>query len=108
MLGIDSDNDSAFINDHLFRFCQANQVTFTRSRAGKKNDNCYVEQKNWSVVRRLAGYGRLETDKELNILNQIYDVARLYQNFFQPSLKLLSKERLSAKIIKRYDEAKTP
>ncbi|MCR4397757.1 MAG: ISNCY family transposase, partial [Firmicutes bacterium] len=95
-------------NDHLLRFCQANQVTFTRSRAGKKNDNCYVEQKNWSVVRRLAGYGRLETDKELNVLNQIYDVARLYHNFFQPSLKLLSKERLGAKVIKRYDEAKTP
>lgn len=108
LLGIDSDNDSAFINDHLFRFCQANQVTFTRSRAGKKNDNCYVEQKNWSVVRRLAGYGRLETDKQLTILNQIYDVARLYHNFFQPSLKLLSKERVGAKVIKRYDEAKTP
>jgi hypothetical protein len=86
LLGIDSDNDSAFINSHLFRFCQANQITFTRSRAGKKNDNCYVEQKNWSVVRRIAGYSRFDTEKELDILNQIYDVVRLYQNFFQPSL----------------------
>ena len=108
LLGIDSDNDSAFINSHLLRFCQTHQVTFTRSRAGKKNDNCYVEQKNWAAVRRLAGYSRFETEDELRILNQIYDVARLYQNFFQPSLKLASKERGGAKVTKRYDKAQTP
>ena len=108
LLGIDSDNDSAFINNHLVRFCEAHRVTFTRSRAGKKNDNCYVEQKNWSVVRRLVGYSRFETEEELRVLNQIYDVARLYQNFFQPSLKLASKERVGAKVTKRYDKAQTP
>lgn len=108
LLGIDSDNDSAFINAELLRFCHANQITFTRSRAGKKNDNCYVEQKNWSVVRRVAGYSRFESEQELEIVNQLYDVLRLYQNFFQPSLKLISKERAGAKVTKHYDRAKTP
>jgi hypothetical protein len=108
LLGIDSDNDGAFINHHLFRFCQAHMVTFTRSRAGNKNDNCYVEQKNWSVVRRRVGYGRLETDKELELLNALYDVARLYQNFFQPSCKLQRRQRNGAKVTKWYDKAKTP
>lgn len=108
LLGIDSDNDSAFINHHLFRFCQEHKVTFTRTRAGKKNDNCYVEQKNWSLVRRMVGYGRLETDRELQLLNHLYEVARLYHNFFQPWCKLLSKQRNGAKVTKRYDQAQTP
>jgi hypothetical protein len=108
LLGIDSDNDSAFINNHLRRFCEANKVTFTRIRPGRKNDNCYVEQKNWSVIRRNAGYARYESDKELELLNRMYDLLRLYQNFFQPSMKLESKERDGAKVTRRYDQAMTP
>lgn len=108
LLGIDSDNDSAFINDHLIRFCQQNHITFTRSRAGKKNDNCYVEQKNWSVIRKVVGYNRYDTETELNLLNRIYDILRLYQNFFQPSVKLISKERVGSNVIKRYDKPATP
>ncbi len=65
-------------------------------------------QKNWSVVWKTVGYSRYDTEKQLHVLNQIYDVLKLYQNFFQPSLKLQSKERIGAKVIKRYDEAKTP
>jgi len=60
--GLDSDNDSTFINAHLFRYCEENEITFTRSRVGNKNDGCYVEQKNWSVVRRTVGYARHDTE----------------------------------------------
>jgi len=67
-----------------------------------------VEQKNWSVIRRAVGYGRYDTDKELNILNKLYGYLRLYVNFFQPVRKLIKKERIGSKVIKRYDEAKTP
>ncbi len=61
ILGIDSDNGSEFINAHLNRYCQRNSITFTRSRANKKNDSCYVEQKNWDVVRKMIGYARFDT-----------------------------------------------
>jgi len=67
-----------------------------------------VEQKNWSVIRRAVGYGRYDTDKELSILNELYSYIRLYVNFFQPVRKLIKKERIGSKVIKRYDEAKTP
>jgi len=67
-----------------------------------------VEQKNWSVIRRAVGYSRYDTDKELSILNELYVYLRLYVNFFQPVRKLIKKERIGSKVIKRYDEAKTP
>jgi len=108
ILGFDSDNGSEFINDHLIRYCEEEHITFTRSRPYRKNDSCYIEQKNWSVIRRTVGYGRYDTEKELNLLNQSYSYLRLYVNFFQSVRKLVEKKRIGSKIIKRYDEAKTP
>ena len=108
ILGIDSDNGAEFINAHLIRYCKEHKITFTRSRPYRKNDSCFVEQKNWSVIRRAVGYARYDTDKELNILNELYSYLRLYVNFFQPVRKLIKKERIGSKVIKRYDEAKTP
>ena len=108
LLGIDSDNGGEFINDILFRYCQSEQITFTRSRPYKKNDQAHVEQKNWSVVRPLIGYDRFETQAELSILSAIYEDLRLYVNFFQPVLKLIGKDQIDGKTIKRYDLAATP
>ena len=108
ILGIDSDNGAEFINAHLIRYCEERKITFTRSRPYRKNDSCFVEQKNWSVIRRAVGYARYDTDKELSILNELYRYLRLYTNFFQPVRKLIKKERIGSKVIKRYDEAKTP
>jgi hypothetical protein len=108
LLGIDSDNGGEFINDLLYRYCLEEKITFTRSRPYQKNDQAHVEQKNWSVVRHTVGYDRWETQEELLLLESIYDDLRLYINFFQPSLKLIAKERIGNKTIKRYDLAKTP
>ena len=108
VLGIDSDNGSEFINHHLSNYCQENEITFTRSRPYRKNDNCYVEQKNWSVVRKVVGYYRHDTDQERIIINKIYKVLRPYTNYFQPSMKLVEKTREGAKVTKTYDKAKTP
>ena len=108
LLGIDSDNGSEFINDLLYRYCLDEKITFTRSRPYKKNDQAHVEQKNWSVVRHTVGYDRWETEQELALLESIYDDLRLYINFFQPSFKLIAKERIGNRTIKRYDTAKTP
>lgn len=108
LLGLDSDNGSEFINAHLMRFCQQHQITFTRSRPYRKNDNCFVEQKNYSVVRRAVGYGRYDTQAELLVLNALYEYLRLYTNFFQPVMKLSEKRRVGSLVKKRYDQAKTP
>ena len=108
LLGIDSDNGSEFINDLLYRYCLDEKITFTRSRPYRKNDQAHVEQKNWSVVRHTVGYGRWETKQELTLLESIYDDLRLYINFFQPSFKLIAKERIGNQTVKRYDTAKTP
>ncbi len=108
LLGIDSDNGSEFINDLLYRYCLTEKITFTRSRPYKKNDQAHVEQKNWSVVRHTVGYDRWETEQELAILESIHADLRLYINFFQPSLKLIAKQRIGNLTIKRYDTAKTP
>ena len=108
ILGLDSDNGAEFINAHLLRYCAEEHITFTRSRPYRKNDSCFVEQKNWSVIRRTVGYGRYDTDNELNLLNELYGYLRLYVDFFQPVRKLIKKERIGSKVIKRYDEAKTP
>jgi hypothetical protein len=106
--GIDSDNGSEFINDLLWRYCQAEEITFTRSRPYKKNDQAHVEQKNWSVVRHTVGYDRWESEEEYGLLQSIYQDLRLYINFFQPVLKLIVKERVGTKTIRRYDKAQTP
>jgi hypothetical protein len=108
LLGLDSDNGSEFINHHLYAYCHREGITFTRSRSYKKNDSCHVEQKNWSVVRRLVGYDRYNSHAALETLNRLYDLLRLYINFFQPVMKLVSKTRHGAKVHKVYDTAKTP
>lgn len=108
ILGIDSDNGGEFINAHLMRYCEREHITFTRGRAYKKNDSCYVEQKNWDVVRKMIGYGRFETDKQLDIIKRIESLLAFYQNYFQPSQKLISKTRIGAKVKKKYDDAQTP
>ncbi|MGZ4516965.1 MAG: integrase, partial [Mycobacteriaceae bacterium] len=105
--GIDSDNGSEFINGHLLRYCEQEQITFTRSRSGNKNDGCHVEQKNWSVVRRAVGYHRYDTSAELELLNAIYVLLRLQTNFFSPQQRLLEKHRHGAKVTKKYARAKT-
>ena len=106
--GIDSDNGSEFINAHLFAFCKACKITFTRSRAGNSNDGSYVEQKNWTHVRELVGYLRYDTDAELKTLNEIWALNDSYTNYFCAQQKLVSKVRDGAKVTKRYDEAKSP
>jgi len=108
LLGIDSDNGSEFINESLYNYCRDHKITFTRSRPYRKNDSCFVEQKNYSVVRRAVGYQRFETEEQLRLLNQLYEKLDLYTNFFQPSLKLKSKERHGARVTKKYHEARTP
>ncbi len=108
LLGIDSDNGAEFINDELVRYCAQEHVTFTRGRAGRKNDNPYVEQKNWSVVRRLVGYGRYATQKQVAQLNAVYTVYRLYVNHFLPVQKLVAKVRDGSKVKKVYDDPRTP
>lgn len=108
LLGIDSDNDSVFLNAHFTRYCHANQLTFTRSRPYKKNDQCRVEQKNGAVVRKIVGYGRFDTFEQLEILRRIYGLLAFYQNYFQPSAKLISKQRIGARVKKKYDTPQTP
>jgi hypothetical protein len=108
ILGIDSDNGSEFINEQLLRYCTEQNITFTRARAGHKNDGAHVEQKNWSVVRRTVGYHRYDTAPELALLNEIYPLLGLMTNFFTPSQKLVHKHRVGAKVTRRYDEAATP
>jgi hypothetical protein len=108
LLGIDSDNGSEFLNAHLVRWCEQEQLTFTRSRPYWKNDQAHVEQKNWSVVRRLLGYDRYETEAELAVLQRLYQGLRLWTNHWQPVLKLVGKEREGAKVRKRYDTAQSP
>ena len=108
LLGLDSDNGAEFINDELMRYCAEEQITFTRGRVGRKNDNPFVEQKNWSVVRRLVGYGRYETQGQVNQLNALYAVYRLYVNHFLPVQKLVAKVREKSRVKKIYDTPKTP
>jgi len=108
LLGLDSDNGGEFINNHLYRYCLQHKITFTRARKYRKNDNCYVEQKNYSVVRKYAGYFRYDTEEELKVLKELYRHLRLYINFFQPVMKLTEKTRIGSKVIKRYDKPKTP
>jgi hypothetical protein len=108
LLGIDSDNGTEFINDLLYRYCLEEEITFTRSRPYKKNDQAYVEQKNWSVVRNIVGYDRFETEEDLRLLQLVYEYLHEYVNFFQPVMKLIKKERIDGKTIKVYDVATSP
>src|SRR5262245_29675867 len=106
--GADFDNDSSFMNDVVVPWCRAQRIEVTRSRAYKKNDQAFVEQKNGAVVRRLIGYGRLEGIETAQVMARLYAAARLYVNFLQPSFKLKEKRREGAKVIKRYHDPATP
>ena len=108
LLGIDSDNGSEFINQCFYNYCRDEKITFTRSRSYKKNDSCHVEQKNGNVVRRFVGYERYASKASFDCLGRVYDLVRLYINFFQPTMKLMSKTRHGAKVHKVYDVAQTP
>jgi hypothetical protein len=110
--GIDSDNGSEFINAHLFNFCQQRpkdqSVQFTRSRPYKKDDNAHVEQKNWTHVRKLLGWQRYDTAEALQRINSLYEKLRIFQNLFQPSMKLSRKIRKGSRVMRRYDQPATP
>jgi hypothetical protein len=106
--GVDFDNDSAFMNDVVVPWCRQQELEVTRSRAYKKNDQAFVEQKNGAVVRRLMGYGRFDGLETARVMGRLYAAARLYVNFFQPSFKLKEKRREGAKVIKRYHAPLTP
>jgi len=108
LLGIDSDNGSEFINDQLYRYCIQEKITFTRARSYRKNDNCFVEQKNYSVIRRAVGYMRHDTEEELQILNELYWHLRRYSNHFHPVMKLLERTRAGSKVKKKHDKPQTP
>lgn len=111
ILGIDSDNGSEYINDHLYRYCKREYITFTRSRAYKKNDNAHVEQKNWEAIRKMVGYSRLDTEEQLVILNELYrGPLRLFLNYFQTTRKRQLKlvDTTTGQTKKYYFEAKTP
>ena len=115
LLAIDSDNGSEFINRHLYRYCQGDPLTnrpaiqFTRGRPYKKDDNAHVEQKNWTHVRKLLGYDRYDTQEVIDAINDLYrHELRWFQNFFQPSMRLVEKVRVGARLKRKYDPAKTP
>jgi hypothetical protein len=108
MLGLDVDNDSAFINEVLLSYCRKRKLELTRSRAYKKNDQAWIEQKNGAIVRKLVGHGRLEGAEATLVLADLHKIARLYVNFFQPSFKLKSKTREGGKVVKKYHAPATP
>lgn len=108
LLGIDSDNGGEFINHHFHYYCKERDLCFTRSRPNHSNDSCYVEQKNWSVVRNAIGYGRFEGEEAVDLLNQFYKEHCLINNFFMPSQKLLERYREGGKVIKKHDNALSP
>lgn len=106
--GIDTDNDSVFMNETVIEYCRSHQIEFTRSRAYQKNDQAWIEQKNGAVVRRFVGHHRLSGILAAQILGRLYEVTRLYVNFFQPSFKLRAKSRDGAKVHKSYHRPATP
>ena len=107
--GLDSDNGTEFINAILYKYCDRENLEFTRSRPNRKNDNAYIEQKNWTHVRKVLGYLRHDTVAELTIINDLYcGDLRVYKNFFQPVMKLVSKERIGGRVKRKYDIPKTP
>ncbi len=111
LLGFDCDNGAEFLNHHLYRhFTQRKKpIQFTRSRAYHKQDNAHIEQKNWTHIRQWLGYQRFDNPEIVPLLNHLYTQEwKLFHNFFCPSVKLLAKERIGSKTIKRYDSPKTP
>ncbi len=108
LLGLDTDNDTVFMNETLKTYCEQAAIVFTRCRPYRKNDQAFVEQKNGAVVRRMVGYRRFEGLEAAALLAQLYRSARLFVNFFQPSFKLIGKERDGARVRKSYSAPATP
>lgn len=108
LLGLDTDNGGEFLNQEVVTYCERQQITFTRGRAYKKNDQCYVEQKNGSIVRALVGYDRFAGEQAYRQLAELYRAVRLYVNGFQPSMKLRTKQREGSKVSRTYHDARTP
>lgn len=116
LIAVNTDSGSEFINEEIFNLMTANpvfaakeKIIFTRSRPYKKNDNCYVEQKNYTHVRQLFGYYRIEEMRLVDLMNEIYtDYWNPLHNFFLPSQKLIEKNRVGSKIVKKHDDPKTP
>ncbi len=107
--GLDCDNGSEFINYHVWAFCQRHEVQLTRGRPYKKDDNAHVEQKNWTHVRRLVGWERIDSPAGVRLLNDLYQHEwRWMMNLFQPSVKLLRKERIGSRVRRIYDAPATP
>jgi len=107
--GVDSDNGSEFINHHLLAYCKKRRIAFTRSRPYKKDDNAHIEQKNWTHVRRILGWDRYDSLEALDAINDLYrNELRLMMNLFQPSVRLTGKQRLGARLVRRYDAPRTP
>jgi hypothetical protein len=108
LLGIDSDNGSEFINHTLLSWCDKNRITFTRSRPYKKNDNCFVEQKNFKCIRGYIGYRRFDTASEHQALSHLYHSLCPLLNYFLPTVKLIDKQRVGSKVRKVYDKPLSP
>jgi hypothetical protein len=108
ILEIDTDNGGEFINEAVIAYCEHEHITFTRGRPYLKNDQCFVEQKNGAIVRQVVGYDRLVGEHAYRQLTELYRALRLYVNCFQPSMKLVSKQRQGKKVRYVYDSAKTP
>lgn len=108
LLELHPDNDSALLNDLLWDWTQEEKIRLSRSRPYKKNDNAWVEQKNWTHVRKMVGYRRFDMTGELRLLNEIYAVMRLYRNYFLPAMRLKSKTRVEGRIKRQYDASQTP
>jgi hypothetical protein len=106
--GLHSDNDSSFLNEPLQSWCASQGIPYSRARPYHSNDTCYVEQKNFNIVRQAVGYARYETEEEVALIAKLYDNLRLLINFFYPSMKLLEKKRVNGRIRKRYDQPRTP
>lgn len=108
-LEVHPDNGGNILNYHVWAWTQEKRIDYSRSRPYRKNDNCFIEQKNSTHVRKVVGYLRYDTEEELNIINDLYrNELRLFKNFFQPTIKLIQKMRIKGKIHRKYDRAKTP
>jgi hypothetical protein len=105
---IHSDNGGEFINKQLLRWCDKHGIRFYRSRSARKNDTCYVEQKNFNIIRQAVGYARFDTEQELVLIDELYSQLRLLVNHFYPSAKLVEKRREGSRVYKRHDTPKTP
>jgi hypothetical protein len=107
--GLDSDSGSEFINAHCIDWCKKKKLQFTRSRPYHKNDNAHVEQKNWTHVRKIFGWKRIDNPQAIEDMNALYRTElRLLMNYFQPSVKLVERVRIGSRVHRKYDQAKTP